>query len=206
MNKTSLPILAEHSKCCSVADYFVICSKLGTKSDPGLAGIETDLLVLTAATNANLSRLFSRAGESLGGALAEATASSQFTGQISDAPVVVAGGKHSRARFVMLAGIGSFALFRGETVCHLFQRVLEVARAKGAKKITLVIPPNRQTEERINLKGTAAIVACRLGCYLQQHPDFAAALQVEFYCTPQAARFLSQGLAVKAPRCSVCTD
>lgn len=198
--RVTLPVLApklEHGQS------FSINPTIGTSADPGLAKLNTDLLVVTQTSNGRFSHRVQQLDDALEGRLSQEARRANFSGQLCDQLVVVETGGNVGAKFVLLLGIGAFAGFSGEVVCQTFEQVLKVASAKGLRSVTLYLPPNRQTAHRINLRGTVAILSCRLSQFLAANPQ-EEQIKVEFYCTPQSARHVAAGLAVRTARCSAC--
>lgn len=197
----SLPVLTPQPAELA-ADRFTVDATLGTQSARGLCELETDLLVVCAATNYNATRLQDTFPEPLRSNLKQQLSHSGFSGQANQT-VVVDGDGSIKARLLLVAGIGSFACFRGCALCAVFHNVLTVALERGCNKITWVIPANRQTARSMNLKGVVATMTCRMSQFVFAHPE-SSNLQIEIHCTPQAARHVRSGLKAAGARCSVC--
>ena len=206
-----LPILTDecaHS-CQSnangaVQQRFIITPTMGTASDPGIDRWQTDLLVLTAMSHSHFTEGMRKIDTALSGQLAQALEQSEFRGHRQDQPVLVPGTPGvSGACHYLVVGLGQYRYFGGSAVCDLFGTVLDQALKLGAAKVTLPIPPNRQTSRQVNLKGTAAVIACRLDHFAKANPKVKLPL-IEFFCTAQAARHLAAGLGIAPSSCQQC--
>ena len=182
---------------------FTLNPTMETKEDPGLENLNTDLLVLTQMSGAKMSHGMCKIDALLAGKLSESIEESGFTGKAGQSVLLDSGSLGSKQKWILLIGLGDVPHFNGRTVCAMMRLVLEVADEKKVTKITMPIFPNRQTEDELNLAGTAATLVCRVNMFAAQLPELK---EVELFCTPQARRHLQDGLFGKTPRCMVCLN
>jgi len=182
---------------------FVFNPSMGTKQDPGIENLQTDLLVLTQMSGSHMSHGMQKIDERLSGELSSAMKEAGFAGHAGES-VLVDCRKIENAcqKFILVVGLGDLAHFKGYSVCGLMRRTLEVAKEHSVAKLTLPVFPNRQTEAVLNLAGSGAIIACRVATF-GELPDLK---EIEFFCTPQARRHLQKGLFAHVPHCMACAN
>lgn len=190
------------SVCTPNGVNFVFNPSMGTRDDPGIENLATDLLVLTQMEGAHLSQGSQKIDQKLGGALSRAIAEQNFSGRAGEKVLIDCQAFKTGQRYVLLVGLGDLAHFKGYTVCGLMRTVLETARTLGVAKVTLPIFPNRQTEDELTLAGSAAIMSCRVATF-GKLPHLQ---ELELFCTPQARRHLQGGLLCKTPHCVDCAN
>lgn len=182
---------------------FVFNPTMGSKNDPGIENLKTDLLVLTQTSGSKMSEGMQRLDSSLGRALSKALMQNDFHGHTGESVLIDSGKLGGQQNYILVIGLGSYAEFNGRTVCAFMRKVLEVSKELGVEKITIPVFPNRQTEGQINLAGTAATLVCRVRMFADELPKLK---EVELFCTPQARRHLQDGLFCRTPRCMVCVN
>jgi hypothetical protein len=106
---------------------------------------------------------------------------------------------------ILVLGIGTADEYHAKRACAVTEAMMEKAVVFRARKIALLVAPNRLTESNMTLSGIAAVTRCRLGVFAS---DCKACMpnELRLVCSPQAAHHLERGLAVESPRCSFCTS
>ena len=162
--------------------------------------VDTDLLVLSRLEHTILGGGPSRFDAALGGCISRKLSESRFQGNRGDSLLFSTG--HERIRNVLIVGIGAACQVGRRTICGLFEHIIEKAEEIGANKVSLPIFPGRLTAP--NLKGTLAVLRCRMAQHYSIHAGRPRIKEFEILCTPQAKRHIVNGLAVHHPLCPTC--
>ncbi len=193
--------LVVHQVTLPTGVTFVFNSSMGTNQDVGIENLNTDLLVLTQMSCSHMSGGMEKIDAKLDAELSKAIEKNKFTGKDGETVLLDHSGDPSASqRYILLVGLGDLRHFKGITVCGLMRKALEVAKELGVSKMTLPIFPNRQSDQQLNLVGSAAIISCRTASF----GDLPHLKEIELFCTPQARRHLQDGILTRAPHCVVC--
>lgn len=183
---------------------FTLNPIMGTNEDPGIENLQTDLLVLTQMTSSQMSDGMQKINTKLSGALAKAIKDSAFSGRRGEHALVdcrkLTG---SKPNYILVVGLGSHKDFNSFVVCGLMRLVLEVAKELGVQKITIPFMPNRQTEATVSLAASVNTLVCKVRMFQDDLPNLQ---DVELFCTPQARKYLQDGLMGHTPRCMLCRN
>jgi len=178
-------------------------ASMGTADDVGIENLQTDLLVVTQMTDSRMSGGMEKIDAKLNLALSKAITEKKFEGRSGEMVLLdCRSTEHASQKYILLVGLGRAQDMTGKTACGLMRRAMEVAKTLGVKKITMPIMPNRQSVYALNLAGSAAIMVCRAATF-GQVPSLE---EIELFCTPQARRFLQDGLLTRPPHCTVCDN
>lgn len=166
-----------------------------------IESVHTDLLVLTELEHMRLGPGPARFDALLDSAISKALAEDHFSGRLGNSLLIKT--DNAKIREVVVVGIGKPAAFGRPSLCGLFRLVFEQAVASGAKKVTIPVFPGRLTD--INLKGTAAVLRCKI-LQLASEGLLGSIEEVEILTSPQATRHFLLGLQVEEPLCRVCRN
>jgi hypothetical protein len=165
-------------------------------SQESIESVQTDLLVLTRLQYMHPGPSSVRFDSLLNATVSAAIAEHNFYGRLGDSLLVSTGDPYIKQ--VLVVGLGKPSGFGRPTLCGLFRLVFEKAMQSGSRKVSIPIFPGRLTD--INLKGTAAVLKCKLNLLAdQKHLE-----EVEILCAPQAIRHLLSGLGKEEQLCRVC--
>ena len=182
---------------------FTLNPVMGTKEDPGIENLQTDLLVLTQMSCSHMSRGMSKIDAKLSGELSKTLAESKFEGKAGQTVLLDCRPIDGSQKHILVVGLGPAKNFNGKSVCALMRRTLEIANQLGVEKITMPIFPNRQTGSNLNLAGTVSTLVCRVQMFMDDLPKLK---EIELFCTPQARPYLQNGLNGHTPRCMICLN
>lgn len=166
-----------------------------------IESVKTDLLVITHLEHMRLGHGPQRFDELLGNRISQAVADAHFAGNLGDSLLVETADQ--KIKRVLIVGLGKPDTFGRPNLCGLFRMIFESARATGATKVSIPIFPGRLTD--LNLKGTAAVLRCKLSL-LGSQGALGDLDEVEILCAPQATRHLLSGFSVEQQLCRVCKN
>lgn len=179
---------------------FVISPIFGKRMDD-IEELDTDLLVLTKLDHMYMGRGSARFDELLDGTISEHLRDAHMTGKKGDHQIFAT--THNGIRSVLLIGLGTPGEFSRPTLCGLYRLILDTARERGIRKVTIPIFPDRLTD--INLSGALAVLRCRVAETLHAS-GLGNLAEIELLCTPQARRYIEDGLNVSGTLCGTCFD
>jgi len=171
--------------------------------------LRTDLLLLTAMSHMGLGSFAATLDRSLNGLLSKKIADSGFSGKLGEHLLIDLknlGHKRQSPSYILLVGLGHPADFSLRTACGLFRLSLDRAAELGVRRLTIPFLTHRLTAERMNLRGTAAVLRCRVQERLSKPHQLGALEEIEILCSPQAKRHVQQGLDIAGPLHSPCSD
>ncbi len=172
----------------------------------GITVNTTDLLVLTLFQDTKLGERPAALDEQLGGAITKHMSENAFTGKLGEDSVIdLSQNPASPAKRIMLLGLGRLQDFGQPVICAAYQRILDTARNLAAKRVTLVVFPNRLTTESMNLTGLFAVLACRI-LRAQDAETLGSLKEVEILASHQARRSILAGLDSPCQLCSHCPN
>lgn len=201
---TLLPVLSGGKD--SVA--FSVNPLFGRHVTDAIAHVETDLLVLTdmfATTDSGLMKTINRVYDDV---LARKMAEVEFTGQLGEFVLIdmaEEGFSEAPMKKILLVGLGRFDSYNPRTSCGFFQSAVEKAIELGVEKVSFTLPSKRLTDKSYSIAFTMALLRCRLEQFAKDEA-VGNLREVELICSPQASRFVRQGLNTCGQRCSVCRD
>jgi hypothetical protein len=168
-----------------------------------LSELDTDLLVIEQHAHKYLGGGPKAIDTILGGALTAALSQSEFTGELGQTLLIPL--PERQVRNLLLIGAGDTSLQGGRSVlCATFGLVLETARNLKAKRISLPMFPGGL--DRAGMSGTMAILQCRLRQFERQNGGLGGIEEIEILSTPQAKRWLSEGLSAAKLLCATCSN
>lgn len=98
-----------------------------------------------------------------------------------------------------------YASFGQITACSFFRLAIATAASLKARHIILPVLPRRLSEEVFSLRRTGAVLRCRVEERALKN-ELGDLETIEIVCTPQARRYIEEGLRVAGPRCHSCSD
>lgn len=182
-----------------------LTSGFGCFSRNRLSKMPADLLVVSVMHNAKLAGPFQALDESMGRVLSDSIFTQQFTGKLGQRFLLDISQLGGPQKYALVVGLGEPQLFTGHTACSLFRLVTEAAEAVGAKTVLLPIPPRRLWTDQVSLRGTGAILRCRLE-ERAKRGKLSCLEKFEVVCSPQARKYFEEGLSLTGPRCQTCAD
>lgn len=197
-----------HRQCKILSGVHVIVSPdLAPRAIPCFNYMQTDILVLSMLSGLAAHDFSWAVDSELNELLKDQVTQRGFSGEMGTYLLVdlkALGRQRDDIRYVLICGVGFSHKFNKKAVCVVFGLGVDMARKLGVKKVTIPIPPFRLTADRLNLKGTAAILRCRLAREAEQHEGMNLLKEVEVFLTPQAKHYFEEGLEVGGELCPGC--
>lgn len=180
---------------------------VGAGGSLGLAEIRTDMLMLTKFTGMSLFSGFVAVDSALKGLVSREMKQASFKGELGESLVIKVDPEVYPTypqRYILLVGLGSSQSFGPQVACKVFQIMVDQATALGVESVTVPVVPNRMTGATLNLKGTAHL----LSEVVEQAKSLAVVdmglREVSVACTPQARRYIDDGLAIPSRHNRTC--
>jgi hypothetical protein len=180
---------------------------IGNKAKAVAEALACELVVFTEVAAQRLPKLLHWLDESLCGQIQAALKAHDFSGRLGSSVLIPI--EHGclkrtevKVRHVLVVGIGDFKDFHARTLCGLMDVIGRTAYDVDAHTICLSVGPNRLTSGTISLRGTGAIMRCRVATT----PYCAHVAEIRILCSPQAQRFLDEGFDMLPPRCATCVN
>jgi hypothetical protein len=187
---------------------FVVSPSMGVAGAPGVEELRTDMLLLTRLAGLPLGPGPRAVDEALNGLISQKMKTMRFKGDLGqyilfDLDPRVHGDRLQR--YVLLAGIGSTSKFNARAACQVFGLVLDKALEEGVSRLTIPIARNRMTVGNLNLKGMAHILK-EVVDDKRSRVTRPALREIELFCTPQARKFIEEGLSIPSRQNRECCD
>lgn len=180
---------------------FVLTTMFGRNSE-SIEQLSTDLLVIDQHEHMRLGGGPRDIDTMLGGALSAAIEQHRFAGELGDHIVIAQ--PSPRIKNILVVGLGRSGQFRRQTLCGFLRLVIETAKKLGVRRVTLPMFPGRLDE--ISVSGTLAVLKCRVAQYASQADGLGGLKEIEILSTPQARRWLVEGLSINEPLCHSCSN
>jgi hypothetical protein len=167
---------------------------------------ETEFLVVAKLAGCHFNHFERLVDEALGGLLSERISgwSAEF-GSYRLLYLPAARVQFGKLKYVLIMGMGQASGFHGKHLCAFTNFTVGTAALTGVSRITYLESPYRSTEPSISLRGTSAIIRCRVELFGERH-RLRNLKEVQFIACHQAARHLQTGLDLPTPRCRACTS
>jgi hypothetical protein len=202
----ALPVLEEVAPVVrSPMPEIELSSCFGCFSKNRLSKMSADIFVVTVMHNADLAGPFRALDQSLNGLLTQAIYEQKFNARLGERFLLDLSELNRPQKYILVVGLGEAQSFNGHVACALVRLITEVATRVGAKSVLLPIPPRRLTGEAVSLRGTGAIVRCRLE-ERALRGELGCLEKFQILCSPQARPYLAEGLALNGARCQSCSD
>ncbi len=178
---------------------FMVRPILGGPTNPW-SEIETDLLTIDLHTHSHFGGGIQELDRFLEGALTRALEQQRFEGKVGEA--ILISRPSAKIQNVLVLGAGQTT--SRIPACGLVALIVEHAHRLSAGRVTIPLFPGRLHE--LSLAGTMAVLRCRIG-HIGSQPDGLANLKViEILSTPQAKRWIVDGLTVSDSLCRSCSN
>lgn len=201
MNRKTLP-LRNNSRKGEMPSFTVVSHPESCRS---FAGGEGDIIILPLFSGTVPGDYLDHLDEQLHHAIHKAMEDAAFAAHPGEVVRVdvsdVLGSAVKKVIFVV--GLGEPGDFSSRTLCGLFSFALTKAEEEGVECLSFPIQPHRATEGAINLKGLAAILRCRTFVTVQAG-GLKHLKEIRIVASPQAKRYIKEGLEQSMPLCSEC--
>jgi hypothetical protein len=180
---------------------------MGATGTTGVHEVQTDMLLLTKLAGIPLGPGPSAVDESLDGLISRKMERAKFKGDLGKFILIEVDQKaypDCPQRYILLVGLGSPQKFSSQTVCSVFQLVVDKALELGVEHVTIPFAPNRMTVSSLNMKGMAhllkEVVETRMAA-LKGDPELK---RIQLLCSPQARKHIKAGLDIPSRHSRTC--
>lgn len=179
----------------------------GSKRNPEVHSVCTDMLVLTKLVGKPLVPVVAEVDRALGGLISRKVELTKFKGELGTSMLVEINPEvypDVAQRYILLVGLGSLHKFNGKAACKIFRLIADKALELGVEHVTVPFVPNRATGPSLNLMGTAHILKEVVDKRLADLKGESNWKELQLLCTPQARRHVQQGLEIPSRHRRTC--
>lgn len=168
---------------------FIFAPDIGRKS---IDEIESDLILLPVLQGMKVPRDMRARSYEIGELIKEAIKSKGFSGKRGEQLLV----ELPDGKSLLLAGLGRADKFCGGVASAVFKQLIGEAEKLNVKRVTIPFVPNRGTASCLTMKGMGHKLNSAVNAICKTEDASLSVKEIQIYCTPQALRYIKQGLEI----------